>query len=69
MKDMISKKEVHQFLTELHNIARELNVPLDDPKVMVAYEKKFHGYSIEISDTVVQPIYFPPECSKVLSPL
>lgn len=66
---MINKKEVHQFLTELHNIARELGKPIDDDAVICTYSDKNNGYSVEISDTIVQPIFFPPECSKVLSPL
>ena len=66
---MMSKKEVHQFLTELHNIARELGKPIDDDAVICTYSDRNNGYSVEISDTIVQPIYYSLECTKVLSPL
>lgn len=65
----MNKKEVKQFLERLHNIAKELNKPLDAPDVIVAYDKKYGGYSIELSDTIVRPIYFPKERTKEISPL
>lgn len=65
----MDKNEVKQFLERLHNIARELNKPLDAPDVIVAYDKKYGGYSIELSDTIVRPIYFPEESTKEISPL
>lgn len=58
-----------QFLERLQNIARELNKPLDAPDVIVAYDKKYGGYSIELSDTIVRPIYFPKESTREISPL
>lgn len=65
----MNKNEVRQFLERLHNIAKELNKPLDAPDVIVAYDKKYGGYSIELSDAIVRPIYFPKESTKELSPL
>lgn len=35
----MDKHEVKQFLERLHNIAKELNKPLDAPDVIVAYDK------------------------------
>lgn len=65
----MDKNEVKQFLERLHNIAKELNKSLDAPDVIVAYDKRYGGYSIELSDTIVRPIYFPKESTKEISPL
>lgn len=65
----MDKHEVKQFLERLHNIAKELNKPLDAPDVIVAYDKKYGGYSIELSDAIVRPIYFSKESAKEISPL
>lgn len=58
---MITLEEIRQVLTELHNIARELNKPFDSGDVIVEYGKRNNGYSKEIANYVIHPIYFPPE--------
>lgn len=65
----MDKNEVRQFLERLHDIAKELNKPLDAPDVIVEYGKKYGGYSVELSDTIVRPIYFPKENVTEFSPL
>lgn len=57
----MNTQEITKLLTRLHKIARELNEPFDDGKVIVEYKKRFGGISTEIAKTVIHPIYFPPE--------
>lgn len=58
---MATLEEVRQVLTDLHNIARELNKPFDDGDVLGEYDKRNNGCSEEIAQYVIHPIYFPPE--------
>ena len=58
---MVTLEEVRQVLTDLHNIARELNKPFDDGDVLGEYSKRNNGCSEEIAHYVIHPIYFPPE--------
>lgn len=58
---MATLEEVRQVLTDLHNIARELNKPFDDGDVLDEYDKRNNGCSEEIAHYVIHPIYFPPE--------
>lgn len=54
-------KEVKQVLTDLHNIARELNKSFDSSDVLVEYSKRNNGYSEEIAHYIIHPIYYSPE--------
>lgn len=54
-------EEVRQVLTDLHNIARDLNKPFDDGDIIVEYSKRHNGYSKEIAHYVIHPIYYSPE--------
>lgn len=59
---MATLEEVRQVLTDLHNIARELNKPFDDGDVLGEYSKRNNECSSEeIAHYVIHPIYFPPE--------
>lgn len=60
---VMKSEEVKQVLSELHNIARELNEPFDSGDVIVEYSKRYGALSAEISKAVIHPIYYPPECS------
>ena len=60
-KNMAALEEVRQVLTDLHNIARELNKSFDDGDVLGEYSKRNNGCSEEIAHYVIHPIYFPPE--------
>lgn len=65
---MITLEEIRQVLTELHNIARELNKPFDSGDVLCEHSKRNNGYSKEIAETVIHPIYYAPEeCAKKVS--
>lgn len=54
-------EEVKQVLSELHNIARELNESFDSANVLCEYDKRNNGYSREVAEYIIHPIYFPPE--------
>ena len=55
---MITLEEVRQVLTDLHNIARELNKPFDDGDVLGEYDKRNNGYSEEIAHYVINLVDF-----------
>ena len=57
----LDKEEVKQVLSELHNIARELNEPFDSANVLCEYSKRNNGYSKEVAEHIIHPIYYAPE--------
>lgn len=57
----MKSEEVKQVLTELHNIARELNEPFDSANVLCEYSKRNNGYSKEVAESIIHPIYYAPE--------
>lgn len=57
----MESEEVKQVLTELHNIARELNKPFDSGDVIVEYSKRNNGCSKEVAESIIHPIYYAPE--------
>lgn len=46
----MKSEEVKQVLSELHNIARELNEPFDSANVLCEYSKRNNGYSKEVAE-------------------
>lgn len=54
-------EEVKQVLSELHNIARELNEPFDSANVLCEYSKRNNDYSKEVAKYIIHPIYYAPE--------
>jgi hypothetical protein len=58
-------EEVKQVLSELHNIARELNKPFDSADVLCEYSKRNNGYSKEVAENIIHSIYYAhEECIK-----
>lgn len=57
----MKSEEVKQVLTELHNIARELNEPFDSANVLCEYSKRNNSYSKEVAESIIHPIYYAPE--------
>lgn len=49
----MKSEEVKQVLSELHNIARELNKPFDSADVLCEYSKRNNGYSKEVAENII----------------
>lgn len=61
----MKSEEVKQVLSELHNIARELNEPFDSANILCEYSKRNNGYSKEVAEYIIHPIYYAfEECIK-----
>lgn len=54
----MKSEEVKQVLSELHNIARELNKPFDSADVLCEYSKRNNGYSKEVAENIIHSIYY-----------
>lgn len=57
----MTKEQVKQVLSELHNIARELNEPFDSANVLCEYSKRNNGYLKEVAEYIIHPIYYASE--------
>lgn len=53
----MKSEEVKQVLSELYNIARELNKPFDSADVLCEYSKRNNGYSKEVAENIIHSIY------------
>lgn len=52
---------VEKVRLELKNIAKELNLALENPQVLVEWCKRGGWYNDEIFDALIGPLYFPKE--------
>lgn len=54
----MDSKQVKNVLQELHEIAQEFNLPLDNINVLNEFNKRCKdGYSREVADFILFPIY------------
>ena len=60
---MISKKIIRtnptEVRSELQALADELGLPIEDEKVLDIWSKKGYVWSVQVSEEVIQPLYFP----------
>lgn len=52
---------VEKVRLELENIAKELNLALENPQVPIEWSKRGDWYNDEIFDALIGPLYFPKE--------
>ena len=60
------EQTVEQVQAELEAIAKELNLPLEDPKVPIEWCKRGGWYNDEIFEKVIAPLYFPSPKFKIV---
>ena len=60
---MISKKIIRtnpiEVRSELQAIADELGLSIKDERVLDIWSKKGYAWSVQVSEEVMQPLYFP----------
>lgn len=60
------EQSVENIRTELEEVAKELGLPLEDPKVPVEWCKRGGWYNDEIAEKLILPLYFPAPKFKIL---
>lgn len=60
------EQSVENIRTELEEVAKELGLPLEDPKVPVEWCKRGGWYNDEIFVKVIAPLYFPSPKFKII---
>ena len=59
MEQFDRKPTVENCKSELEEVAKELCLPLEDPKVPVEWCKRGGWYNDEVAEKLILPLYFP----------
>lgn len=53
--------EVKKVIIQLHSLANELGLPIEDIKVVLEWCKRGNSYNDEISEKLIDPLYSQPD--------
>ena len=53
--------EVKEVIIQLHNLANELSLPIENIKVVLEWCKRDNSYNDEIAEKLIDPLYSQPD--------